>query len=354
MGEMSKKFVNILFLFKYYILGEAMKRALFIILVTFLLVLILIYLYDEREVVLNKKYYNDNVYIEYPFFNNDAIDGYISSYLNKYKDSDSYLFVDYDYVDDDGNIDLIMFVYEEHDGIVREVEDYFQIDLINGEIVLVKDLSHFNDYDYELHDNDDSKKYIAITFDDGPNYQTNRVLDILEKYDVKATFFILGCNIRGNEMIIKRMNDMGMEIGNHMYSHKLISKMSSDDIVREYKMVDSLIFDVILKRPTLIRPSYGVYNSKVREVVDRPIILWNIDTLDWKYHNSRKIFERVIRSVRDGDIILMHDIYRASANSLEYIIPKLKSEGYEFVTVSSLFSYNHINLEKGKVYSRGY
>ena len=81
-----------------------------------------------------------------------------------------------------------------------------------------------------------------------------------------------------------------------------------------------------------------------------PIIIWNIDTLDWKYHNSKRIYNRVINKVKDGDIILMHDIYSATSNSLNIIIPKLQSEGYRFVTVSELFYYKNISLEKGKVY----
>ena len=88
----------------------------------------------------------------------------------------------------------------------------------------------------------------------------------------------------------------------------------------------------------------------IRSIVDTPIIIWDIDTLDWKYHNSRRISSRVINKVKDGDIVLMHDIYSATANALEIIIPSLKSKGYTFVTVSDLFYYKNIPLEKGKVY----
>ena len=88
----------------------------------------------------------------------------------------------------------------------------------------------------------------------------------------------------------------------------------------------------------------------IKRIVDTPIIIWDIDTLDWKYHNSRRISSRVINKVKDGDIVLMHDIYSATANALEIIIPSLKSNGYTFVTVSDLFYYKNIPLEKGKVY----
>ena len=85
--------------------------------------------------------------------------------------------------------------------------------------------------------------------------------------------------------------------------------------------------------------------------MDRPIIIWNIDTLDWKYHSSKNIYKRVIRDISDGDIILMHDIYTATANSLELIIPKLLNDGYQFTTVSELLYYKNKKIEKGRVYS---
>ena len=204
-------------------------------------------------------------------------------------------------------------------------------------------------YKQEFIDRD--RPMIALTFDDGPNYVTLKVLDILEKYNVKATFFVLGCNINNRERIIERMNDLDMEIGNHMYSHKLLSKLSDNTIKKEIKRVDNLVFDIIGKKPNLIRPSYGSYSKKLSTIDNRNIIMWSIDTLDWKYHNSRRIANKVINKVRDGDIILMHDIYNATANSLEIIIPNLLDKGYQFVKVSDLLYYKGKSLNK--IYNRG-
>lgn len=100
----------------------------------------------------------------------------------------------------------------------------------------------------------------------------------------------------------------------------------------------------------LLRPSYGSVNNKIKKVANMPIIIWDIDTLDWKYHNSKRITSRVVNKVRDGDIILMHDIYSASLNALSNIIPILQDNGYEFVTIDELFYYKGISLENGKVY----
>ena len=147
------------------------------------------------------------------------------------------------------------------------------------------------------------------------------------------------------------MSDLGMEIGNHTYSHRLLTKLEDGEIKREIKSVDDLVFDITNKYPSLIRTSYGSINNRIKRIVDRPLIIWNIDTLDWKYHNSKRIAGRVLNKVGDGDIVLMHDIYRATCNSLEIIIPKLLDEGYQLVTVSELFYYKGLKLENKKVYS---
>lgn len=330
-----------------------MKKYLFIVLASSLFIFILIYFYDKREIVLNKEYMDNNVYIEYPFFNNHTIDSYINNYLYNiiYNYSSDNLFVDYDYDIDGSIIDLSIYSYKSVSNIIKKTSDSFVIDMDSGEVsrVIAKD----NDIEYDFYKQkfiDKSKPMVALTFDDGPNYNTSKVLDILEKYNVKATFFILGSNIKGNEGIIKRMNELDMEIGNHMYSHKLITKLKNQDINKEITKVDNLVFDIIGEYPTLVRPSYGTFNKRIKSLVDRPIIIWNVDTLDWKNHSSKRISKRVFRNIGDGDIVLMHDIYSATANSLEIIIPKLLDMGYQIVTVSELFYYKGEELSHGKVY----
>ena len=235
-----------------------MKKYLFIVLASSLFIFILIYFYDKREIVLNKEYMDNNVYIEYPFFNNHTIDSYINNYLYNiiYNYSSDNLFVDYDYDIDGSIIDLSIYSYKSVSNIIKKTSDSFVIDMDSGEVsrVIAKD----NDIEYDFYKQkfiDKSKPMVALTFDDGPNYNTSKVLDILEKYNVKATFFILGSNIKGNEGIIKRMNELDMEIGNHMYSHKLITKLKNQDINKEITKVDNLVFDIIGEYPTLVRPS---------------------------------------------------------------------------------------------------
>ena len=338
-----------------------MKRNVFIILVATLFILMLFYFFDQRVDILNKEYQDDEngIFIEYPYFHDLEIDGYLEKYLKgyieEYKLLGNYLFIDYDMEQDEELLKLIMYIYGEKGRMVKNEIRQFEVDMDSGVILDVTDYWIETNLEYDGYVQaviDKDKPMIALTFDDGPNHNTVKILDTLEKYGVRATFFILGCNVTGNEKIIERMHEMGMEIGNHMYSHKLVTKLSNEVIEEEIKKVDDLVFNVIGEYPSLIRPSYGTFNKRIRSLVDRPIIIWNVDTLDWKYHNSKRISNKVLSKAKDGSIVLMHDIYSATANSLELVIPQLLEKGYQLVTVSELLYYKEIEMKKGEVYSR--
>lgn len=326
-----------------------MKHRYFILpLVIISLILLVI---DYNKEIINKKVFSDNKEINYPFFNNDKIDKYINNYLNEYivNDSENNIFIDYDYIDNDDLCYMTFYKYILNGNVISSNSDSFEIDIENGSIIKVKNTSF--DFDFVTSRKiDTDKKLVALTFDDGPNYNTNKILDVLNKYHVPATFFVLGSKIKGNEYILKKMKNSGMEIGNHTYNHLLLTKYKEDKIKKEITDTNNLIFEIIGKEPKLFRPSYGSFNKKIKNISEMPIIIWDIDTLDWKYHNSKKITSRVVNKVKDGDIVLMHDIYSATANALDNIIPMLANKGYSFVTVSDLFYYKGITLEKGKVY----
>ena len=337
-----------------------MKKYIFIVLSTIILVAVLLYFYDAREEVLNREYIDDknNIHIEYPYFNDRVIDSYINNYLElNISDSTDYeLFMDYDYTLVNDIVDLYIYTYKEKGNTIKKQVKNMEIDLSSSSVVLDKNIKDvLYNYDYDLYSNkliDRNKPLVALTFDDGPNANTSRVLDILEKYNVKATFFVLGTNIKGYEDTILRMKELGMEIGNHMYSHKLMTRLTEEEITSEIKKVDDLVFDIINRYPSLIRPSYGTSNKRMLKIIDRPVIIWDIDTLDWKYHNSTRISNKILDKVSDGDIVLMHDIYSATANSLEITIPKLLDKGYQLVTVSELFYLKEKELKAGKIYGR--
>lgn len=322
-----------------------MKYRYFIL--PFIIVSIMILVIDNNRDVVNRYVFNGNREVNYPFFGSEKIDFYISEYLNSYI-SDDDIFIDYDYYNDNGNYYLSFYRYSLDNGMIDSSVDSFIIDTYRDTASRTYD--DFYGYDNIYNGDGNGKKMIALTFDDGPNYNTNRILNILEEYDVKATFFVLGNRISGNEYILKRMVSNGNEIGNHTFNHLLLTKYKEDKVRSEIMDTRNLIFDVTSTYPRLFRPSYGSFNKMIKRVADSPIIIWDIDTLDWKYHNSKKISSRVINNVKDGDIVLMHDIYSATSNALLVIIPTLKEMGYSFVTVSELFYYKGIPLENGKVY----
>lgn len=309
----------------------------------------MIFIVDSDNDVINKEVVSLNYDISYPFFSNDDIDNYISSYLNYDSYIDGNVIIDYDIYDNDNLYYLTFYKYFWNDNMVSDGSDSFVIDTSNNSVSRINKTN----YEYDVVINrkiDKSKKMISLTFDDGPNYNTSKIIDVLNKYDIKATFFVLGSRAINNKDILKKMADSGMEIGNHTYNHLLLTKYDENKIRSEIEDTSEVIYSATKKRPKLLRPSYGSVNNKIKKVANMPIIIWDIDTLDWKYHNSKRITSRVVNKVRDGDIILMHDIYSASLNALSNIIPILQDNGYEFVTIDELFYYKGISLENGKVY----
>lgn len=327
-------------------ISDIMKmRYLFIPMIIISLMLWIIDI--DKDVLVNKEIINDNIEINYPYFNDNKIDNFINEYLDRYKDKNG--IIDYDYDNNDNQYCVVFYKYFFDSNIYSYDLDSFMIDLDSSTISMV----YTEVFNYDIITNkkiNSSDKLIALTFDDGPNYNTGKVLDVLAKYNVKATFFVLGSKAKDNKKILKREYDSGMEIGNHTFNHLLLTKYKENVIKDEIDKTSSVIFEVTGRYPKLLRPSYGVYNNIVKKIGNMPIIIWDIDTLDWKYHNSKRIASRVINKVKDGDIILMHDIYSATANSLNIIIPELQNRGYTFVTIPELFYYKEITLEKGMVY----
>lgn len=304
----------------------------------------------DREITIeNKTIFNDNIEINYPFFGIEEIDRYIEDYLNKSIEEYNNVLIDYDYIEKEDNYYVTFYKNILNSNKISSDTDTFLIDIKENKIFSTSPVS----YEYDIVHNkliDKDKKMIALTFDDGPNYNTNKVLSVLKEYQISATFFVLGSKIKGNEYILNKIIDSGSEIGNHTYNHKILTRLQEDNIKKEIDSTSNQIFEVTSVYPKLLRPSYGIVNKKVKELSNYPIIIWDIDTLDWKYHNSKRIASRVLSKARDGDIVLMHDVYSSTANALKIIIPELINRGYTFVTVSELFYYKGVELKKGKVY----
>lgn len=187
------------------------------------------------------------------------------------------------------------------------------------------------------------KKKIALTFDDGPHPRiTPEILDILDEYHIKATFFVIGINAKNYPEALSQVVDGGHEIGNHTYSHKVLKSRPKDVIYKEIIDTEKEILKKSSVTPHLIRPPCGLYDDSLVAIAEEnnyKIVLWNIDTHDWAHSASQNMVSNVVTKVRGGDIILFHDYISGENNTpdtLKILIPKLLDMGYEFVTVSEL------------------
>jgi peptidoglycan-N-acetylglucosamine deacetylase len=183
---------------------------------------------------------------------------------------------------------------------------------------------------------------IALTFDDGPNPQvTPHILDILARHQVKASFFLVGMRIAGQEHIVQRTYREGHEIGNHSWSHPNLSKLTAEEAAQQIQVTQRSIAMAGVPAPKILRAPYGAVNVAVVAHSNLSIVGWNVDPEDWRSQDPVKINEQLMAQVRPGAIILLHDIYPATMAALEPALVALRSQ-YQFVTVSQL-----LNLSPG-------
>lgn len=189
--------------------------------------------------------------------------------------------------------------------------------------------------------NPDSKM-IALTFDDGPSKYTEEILNILKKNDCNATFFVLGNKVSiYSDLLIESINN-GNEIGNHSYNHKWMIKLNEKDLENQISKTQDIIKEYTGYTPKLIRPTYGSLNDRIKKISSLDIVLWNVDTLDWKYKNPNKIVENATKKLKDGNIILMHDTHKQTLEALPKILEIIQKNGYTCVTISELKEANFL------------
>ena len=186
-------------------------------------------------------------------------------------------------------------------------------------------------------------RVVAFTFDDGPDTEyTPRILDILNQYQVKATFMCCGQQIDSNLQIFKRMVREGHEIANHTWSHPKLTKISSSKVRREIEKTSSIIEQIIGQKPRFFRPPYGNMNKKVMKqckALGYKVILWDVDSRDWTGIMGSQVAANILSGVKKGSIILQHNAgspLSGTVDALPYIIEKLSKKGYRFLTVSEL------------------
>lgn len=179
---------------------------------------------------------------------------------------------------------------------------------------------------------------IALTFDDGPNVAcTGRLLDGLKERNVRATFFVIGKNVKENPKLTKRIHEEGHMIGNHTYSHVEMSKVSEEKAKEELIKTSRAVHAITGEYPQYMRPPYGVCSRELEDSLDMILVRWTIDPLDWKTENTDEIVKKVVTNAEENDIILLHDCYNSSVDAAFRIIDILQEKGFEFVTVDELF-----------------
>lgn len=199
---------------------------------------------------------------------------------------------------------------------------------------------------------DPSKPMVALTYDDGPQPSVgNRIMDCMAQYGGKATFFMVGERVGSYAAEVQRMVAEGHEVANHSMNHKYFQKLGAAEIQAQVNRCNDAIEAACGVRPRVMRLPGGNYNATVLASTNMPMIQWNIDTKDWKTKNAQQTIQVVLSQVKDGDIILMHELYGATGDASMQIIPELTKRGYQLVTVSEMAAAKGRALEPGKLYS---
>ncbi len=195
--------------------------------------------------------------------------------------------------------------------------------------------------------------YVALTFDDGPKAATTSVLlDGLAQRGVHATFFVIGENVEGNELLLQRMAGEGHQIGLHTYHHKSLAELNASDFYAEVDELRATLGALLGQKDFMLRPPYGMMNAATQARAAAPIVLWSVDPEDWSDRDTERQVSVILDRAQDGDIILLHDIYPASVETALQVVDTLMAKGFHFVTVEELFAIRGKTPENGKVYRR--
>lgn len=196
-----------------------------------------------------------------------------------------------------------------------------------------------------------NKKLIAFTFDDGPSYiGTNKLLDNLDKYNARVTFFVLGSRVENYKDTLTKAYKMGNTIGNHTYSHSNLLKLDNYSVMDEIKKTNETIKNITGSEAIYLRPPYGNINSDIKNISNMYTILWDLDTEDWKNKDKDRIADYIVSNAHDGAIVLLHDLYETSVDGALLAMERLEKEGYAFVTIDEMIKIKDIQLDINKNY----
>jgi len=197
----------------------------------------------------------------------------------------------------------------------------------------------------------EGEKLIALTFDDGPHPQHTAVLlDGLQARGAKATFFLVGCQVELAPELVGRMAAEGHQIGVHTLDHVQVNGLARAEFDRQVEGLRRALYPLVGERELWLRPPYGIMDDNTLRWADGPVVLWSVDPEDWRDGNTQRVVEHIVARVRDGDIVLLHDIYPQSVQAALQVVDCLQNQGWRFVTVEQLLQLKGRAGEAGQVY----
>lgn len=225
----------------------------------------------------------------------------------------------------------------------NEIKDYLNID-----VTLNPSYENESGYSY-----DPNKVSVAFTFDDGPSGDnTSQLIDIFENYKMSATFFMLGNKLKLYPEVVKKVSKSHSEIGYHSYDHvHKFTSLKPSELKEDFALANSLLNEITGQSFLLTRPPYGSYNKEVLKALDLVFITWNVDTEDWKYKDSRYVYNYTLNNIADGNIILFHDIHKTTVEAVKKLVEKLYFMDVQVLSVTQLAKLKDINMQKHQVYN---
>lgn len=186
------------------------------------------------------------------------------------------------------------------------------------------------------------QKIIALTFDDGPCEHTGEIISVLEKYRVKATFFLIGHQVNAFPHVVQQLYEAGHTLGNHTWSHSFWFDVgSSVKMQQDIKKASQVIQSITGECPRYFRPPYGVTNPPLAKAVKKTGLIpvgWSLRSLDTQHNDRVALKKKILSSLRDGDVILFHDTTPGLATLLDELIPEITGKGYTFVTMDTMIT----------------
>lgn len=210
---------------------------------------------------------------------------------------------------------------------------------------------------------DPEKPMVALSFDDGPVYPVNddspaiRIQNALSENGMHATFFYWGNSLNNTTMKeLTRAYELGFELGNHTKSHPDLTTLTADKIEAQVSYIDEKLTEITGNTQFLVRPPYLSINDTVKETINVPLISCGLDTKDWNNATTDEIIATITKACENGSlngkIVLMHETYTTTAEAVEYLVPYLKEQGYQIVTISEMFKARGKNMKVGNVYTQ--